>query len=215
VNEQLIYSAGDWPDQIQKSEEPWVELEVISPPKYTGKIIELLKDLRGTYIKTDYITNDRAVLVYEIPLREVIVNLYDKVKGVSQGYASMNYKFIGFKDSVLSKMDVLISGEKEPAFSKIVPDEKIFSEGRALVKKLKETLPPQQFSVPLQAVIGGKIIARETLRAKRKDVTGALYGGDYSRKRKLLEKQKKGKKKLKEKGSMRIPPKVFLEIFRS
>ncbi len=215
VNEKLIYSAGDWPNQVTSSEEPWVELEIISPARYIGKIIDLLKDLRGTFIGTEYITSDRAVLTYEIPLREVIINLYDKVKGVTQGYGSMNYKFTGFRPANLSKMEILIAGAREPAFSKIVPEEKIFSEGRALVKKLKESLPPQQFSVPIQAAIGGKVIARETLGAKRKDVTGALYGGDYSRKKKLLEKQKKGKKILKEKGSIRIPPKVFLEIFRS
>jgi len=215
VDDQLIYSAGEWPEQIKKSEEPWVELEVITPARYMGKVIDLLKNLRGIYVKTEYISSDRLVLVYEIPLREIIVNLYDQIKGVSQGYASMNYKFIEFREAKLSKMDVLIAGNKESAFSKIVPDEKAFSEGKILVKKLKDTLPTQQFSVALQAVIGGKIIARETLKARRKDVTGYLYGGDYSRKRKLLEKQKKGKKLLKEKGSVRIPPKVFLEIFRS
>jgi len=215
VDGKLIYSASDWPEQINKCKEPWVELEVITPTKYMGKIMELLKNLRGEYLRTDYISSDRLILVYEIPLREIIVNLYDQIKGASQGYASMNYAFVGFKKANLSKMDVLIAGKKEPAFSKIVPEEKAFIEGKALVKKLKETLPTQQFSVALQAVIGGKVIARETLKARRKDVTGYLYGGDYSRKRKLLEKQKKGKKLLKEKGSVRIPPQVFLEIFRS
>jgi len=215
VDDKLIYSASDWPDHLNKSEEPWVDLEIITPVKYMGKIIELLKNLRGEYIRTDYISADRSVLIYEIPLREIIVNLYDQVKGASQGYASMNYKFIGFREAKLLKMDVLIAGTKEAAFSKIVPEEKAFAEGKLLVSKLKDTLPAQQFSVALQAVIGGKIIARETLKAKRKNVTGYLYGGDYSRKRKLLEKQKKGKKLLKERGSVRIPPKVFLEIFRS
>ena len=215
VNDQLIYSASDWPNNVTSSQEPWVTLEIVSPTRYIGSIMGLLKDLRGIYLKTDYMTGDRSILVYDIPLREIIVNLYDKIKGVSQGYGSMNYTMSGFKDSTLSKMDILIAGEKEPAFSRIVPNDKLFSEGKALVSKLKDNLPQQQFSVPLQAVVGGKIIARETLKAKRKDVTSGLYGGDYSRKRKVLEKQKKGKKKLKEKGSIRIPPKVFLEIFRS
>ncbi len=237
VDDRFIYSASDWPEQIKKSEEPWVKLEIITPVKYMGKLIELLKNLRGAYIKTDYLNSriynhslanqgsrgakrrevlnsDRAILIYEIPLREVIVNLYDKIKSVSQGYASMNYKFLEFRGAKLVKMDILIAGKKESAFSKIVPKEKAFTEGKALIKKLKETLPSQQFSVALQAVIGGDIIARETIRARRKDVTGYLYGGDYSRKRKLLEKQKKGKKKLKETGRVRIPSKVFLEIFR-
>lgn len=237
VDDRFIYSASDWPEQIKKSEEPWIKLEIITPVKYMGKLIELLKNLRGAYIKTDYLNSriynhslanqgsrgakrrevlnsDRAILIYEIPLREVIVNLYDKIKSVSQGYASMNYKFLEFRGAKLVKMDILIAGKKESAFSKIVPKEKAFTEGKALIKKLKETLPSQQFSVALQAVIGGDIIARETIRARRKDVTGYLYGGDYSRKRKLLEKQKKGKKKLKETGKVRIPSKVFLEIFR-
>ncbi|MBU2635402.1 elongation factor 4, partial [Patescibacteria group bacterium] len=240
VDDKFIYSASDWPKsgQIKKSEEPWVSLEVITPNRYIGKIIEVLKNLRANYIRTDYLSSriynhslanqgsrgaergevlnsERAVLVYEIPLREIIVNLYDRIKSVSQGYASMNYKFLDFREAELVKMDVLIAGEKESAFSKIVPKEKAFAEGKALVKKLKETLPSQQFSVALQAVIGANIIARETIRARRKDVTGYLYGGDYSRKRKLLEKQKKGKKKLKEKGSVRIPAKVFLEVFKT
>jgi len=215
VDDRFIYSASDWPEQIKKSEEPWVKLEIITPVKYMGKLIELLKNLRGAYIKTDYISSDRAILIYEIPLREIIINLYDKIKSVSQGYASMNYKFLEFRGAELIKMDILIAGKKESAFSKIVPKEKAFTEGKALIKKLKETLPSQQFSVALQAVIGANIIARETIRARRKDVTGYLYGGDYSRKRKLLEKQKKGKKKLKEKGSVHIPPKIFLEIFKT
>ncbi len=217
VDDKFIYSASDWPKsgQIKKSEEPWISIEVITPNRYIGKIIEVLKNLRANYIRTDYLSSERAVLVYEIPLREIIVNLYDKIKSVSQGYASMNYKFLDFREAELIKMDVLIAGEKESAFSKIVPKEKAFAEGKALVKKLKETLPAQQFSVALQAVIGADIIARETIRARRKDVTGYLYGGDYSRKRKLLEKQKKGKKKLKEKGSVRIPAEVFLKIFKT
>jgi len=215
VNDQLIYSASDWPNNVVNCQEPWVELEIITGAKYMGAIIDLLKDLRGEYVKTDYMTTERQVIIYEIPLREIIVNLYDKIKGVSQGYGSMNYRFIGFRPANLAKMDILIAGEKESAFSKIVPEEKLFAEGKALVGKLKNTLPAQQFAVPLQAVVGGKIIARETLKARRKDVTGSLYGGDYSRKRKLLEKQKKGKKELKEKGNIRIPAKVFLEVFKN
>ena len=215
VDNKLIYSAADWPVFPDKTEEPWVSLEIITPNRYMGKIIEALKNLRANYIKTDYLSLERIILVYEIPLREVIVNLYDRIKSVSQGYASMNYKFLDFREAELVKMDLLIAGKKESAFSKIVPKEKAFAEGKALVKKLKETLPSQQFSVALQAVIGANIIARETIKARRKDVTGYLYGGDYSRKRKLLEKQKKGKKKLKEKGSVRIPAKVFLEVFKT
>jgi len=214
--EVLVYSASDWPDssQIKKSEEPWVFLEIITPTKYLGRVLEIFKNLRGKYVETKYISSERVILIYELPLREIITNLYDKIKGVSQGYASMNYKVLGFREGDFVKMEVLIAGEKEEAFSKIVPKDRAYQEGKKLVKKLKETLPSQQFSIALQAVVEGKIIARETIKAARKNVTASLYGGDYTRKRKLLEKQKKGKKKLKEMGKVRIPPKVFLEIFR-
>ncbi|MCX6759964.1 MAG: translation elongation factor 4 [Candidatus Nealsonbacteria bacterium] len=215
-NEELIYSATDWPDQsnIKESQEPWVDLEIITPVEFIGAISEILKGLRTSYIDTKYISFNRAILIYEAPLAEIITNFYDKLKGVSKGYASMNYKVIGYRKSNLVKMEILIAGVKEEAFSKIVPNEKSFQEGKNLVVKLKENLPSQQFSVALQAVVGGKIIARETMKSRMKDVTGYLYGGDYSRKRKLLEKQKKGKKLLKEKGVVRVPTKVFLEVFR-
>ena len=214
--ERFIYSPGDWPDssQIKKAEEPWVLLEIITPDKYIGSLSEILKNLRGNYIETKYLGKDRIVLIYEIPLREIIINLYDKIKGATQGFASMNYKFLGYKTGKLIKMEILIAGVKEEAFSKIVPESQAYQEGKSLVKKIKEVLPSQQFSVSIQAVVSSKILARETVKAQRKDVTASLYGGDYSRKRKLLEKQKKGKKKLKEKGRVRLPSKVFLDVFR-
>jgi len=215
--EELIYSASDWPDQstIDKTEEPWVLLEVISPSSYLGKLMEVLKDLQGNYFETNYLTQERAVIVYEVPLRAVVANLYDKIKSVSQGYASMNYKVQGYRPAKLVKMEIWIAGNKEEAFSRVVAEDDAYLQGKKLVEKLKDSLPPQQFSVALQAVIGGKIIARETISARRKDVTGYLYGGDKSRKKKLLEKQKKGKKLLKEKGRVNVPSKTFLEIFRS
>ena len=215
-DEKFVYGANDWPDLMQnvKAEEPWVSLEIITPSQYIGRILDLFKGLRGNYMETKYITPERVILIYEIPLEEIIANLYDKIKSASQGYASMSYKILEFRTGDLVKMEILIAGKKEKAFSKIVPKVKALQEGRKLVKKLKENLPPQQFSIALQAVVGGDIIARETLKARRKDVTSSLYGGDYSRKRKLLEKQKKGKKKLKEKGKIRIPSKVFLEVFK-
>ena len=214
--EESIYSAADWPDpsQIKEAQEPWVSLQIVSPLEYIGKISEILKALRGSYIETKYISFERAILVYELPLREIITNLYDKIKSATQGYASMDYKILNFRPGDFVKMEVLIAGKKERAFSRIVPEDRAYQEGKKLVKKLKESFPSQQFSVPFQALVGGKIIARETVRARRKDVTASLYGGDYSRKRKLLEKQKRGKKKLKEKGKVRIPPNVFLEVFK-
>lgn len=215
-NEKFIYSATDWPDasQINTTEEPWVFLEVITPKEYMGRILDILKSFRGNYIETKYISLERIVLVYELPLREMITNLYEKIKSATQGYASMNYRILDFRPGDLVKLEILVAGEKKEAFSKIVPKERTYQEGKNLVEKLKKVLPPQQFSVALQAIVGGKIIARETIKARGKDVIGYLYGGDYTRKRKLLEKQKKGKKKLKEIGKVRIPTKVFLEIFK-
>ncbi len=214
--EQFIYSATDWPDSsyIKRAEEPWVLLKVLTPTKYLGPISELLKKFKGNYIETKYLGTEKVLLNYEAPLREIITKFYDNLKNLSQGYASMSYKTLDFKVADLVKMEILIAGEKKEAFSKIVPQGQSYEEGKNLVKRLKEVLPSQQFSVALQATVAGKIVARETITAKRKDVTAPLYGGDVTRKRKLLEKQRKGKKKLKEKGGIRIPPNVFLEIFR-
>ncbi len=214
--ERFIYSASEWPHttEIQKTEEPWVLLDVITPSRYLGKCLEVLENISGKYVDTKYLREERVVLSYETPLREVIVNLYERIKNSTQGYASMNYKEIGFREADLTKMEILIAGENEESFSKIVPKEKAYREGKYLVEKLKNVLPSQQFKVPLQAAVEGKIIARETLNPSRKDVTGALYGGDVTRKKKLLERQKKGKKELAEKGQLRIPPDVFLKVFK-
>ena len=215
--EQVIYSASDWPDPsgIEKMEEPWVLLEIIAPASYLGKLMDVLKDVRGNYLETNYLSADRAIIKYEAPLRAIVANLYDKIKSTSQGYASLNYKMLGYRPAVLVKMEIWIAGRAEEAFSRIVEEGDAYEQGKKLVEKLKEALPTQQFTVALQAVIGGKIIARETISARRKDVTGYLYGGDKSRKKKLLEKQKRGKALLKEKGSVNIPAKTFLEIFRA
>jgi len=215
--EEFIYSATDWPDPtyIQRTEEPIVLLEVIMPTVYLSKILELLKGLGGKYIDTQYFGVERAILSYEIPLRSIVTELYDKIKSVSQGYASMNYKVLGFRPGNLVKMEIWIAGHVEEAFSKIVSEDEAYREGKFLVEKLKEILPAEQFSVALQAVVQGKVLARETIRARSKDVTGYLYGGDVTRKRKLLEKQKRGKKLLKEKGKVEVSHKAFLEIFKS
>ena len=215
--EQLIYSASDWPDpsSISKMEEPWVILEIIAPSNYLGKLMEVLKDVRGNYLETNYLSAERAVIKYEAPLRAIVANLYDKIKSISQGYASLNYTMIGYRPAVLVKMEIWIAGRAEEAFSRVVEEGDAYEQGKKLVEKLKTALPTQQFTVALQAVIGGKIIARETISANRKDVTGYLYGGDKSRKKKLLEKQKKGKALMKEKGRVNVPSKTFLEIFRT
>jgi len=213
----FIHSAADWPDQstIKRTEEPWVSLEVIAPSGHIGRLMDILKGLKGNYLKTDYLSPERAIIVFETPLRGIIANLYDKIKTASQGYASMNYKLLGFRPGKLVKMEIWVAGHKEEALSRIVAEDEAYSEGKKMVEKLKEVLTAEQFSVALQAMIGGKVIARETISAKRKDVTGYLYGGDITRKNKLLDKQKRGKKLMKQKGTVNIPSKAFLEVFRS
>jgi GTP-binding protein LepA len=212
-----IHSASDWPDQskIKSCQEPWVSLEVISPVSYMGKLMEILKSLKGNYVQTNYLSPERAIIIFETPLRGIIANLYEKIKTASQGYASMNYKMIGYRPAKLVKMEILIAGQKEEAFSKIVAEDEAYVEGKRVVEKLKEVLPPQMFSIALQAAIGGKIIARETIKAYMKDVAGYLYGGDVTRKNKLREKQKKGKKLMKARGTVNVPTKAFLEVFRA
>ncbi|MEK7658853.1 MAG: translation elongation factor 4 [Patescibacteria group bacterium] len=215
--EELIYSASDWPEvsKIKEAQEPWVLLEVITPSLYLGKLMEILKNLNGSYVDTQYLSSERAIIIYEVPLRGIITGLYDKIKSVSQGYASMNYKMSGLKKGNLVKMEIWIAGKKEEALSKIVLENEAYREGKFVVEKLKEVLDPEQFSVALQAVVSGKVLARETIKAMRKDVTGYLYGGDITRKKKLLEKQKKGKKLMKGKGTVQVPTKAFLEIFKN
>ncbi len=216
--ELLVYTSADWPDpsKIEKSQELWLKVQILTPQAYLGSVLELLESIESKHVKTDYLGVEKSELIYEIPLREIITkSFYDKLKGVSQGFGSMNYEILDWRPVDLVKLDILILGKKEEAFSRIVPEKEAETEGRKIVKKLKENLPSQLFSLPLQVAVGSKIIARETLRARRKDVLAPLYGGDYTRKRKLLERQKKGKKELKQKGRIKIPSKVFLEIFKT
>ncbi|MEK7071811.1 MAG: translation elongation factor 4 [Patescibacteria group bacterium] len=212
----FIYSSSEWPDpgQVKESQEPWVRLEIITSPQYLGKVSDLLKKSGGKQIETKYFSQEKLFLTYEAPLREIISGFFDKLKGASQGFASMNYEILGYRRANLVKLDILIAGRKEEALSRIIPEEIAQEQGKRLVEKLKEVMPSQMFAVPLQAAIGGKIVAREDISAKRKDVTGYLYGGDYTRKKKLLEKQKKGKKELKEKGQLSVPPKVYLDMLK-
>ena len=216
--ELLVYTSADWPDpaKIEKSQELWLRIQILTPQTYLGSVLELLESIESQHIKTDYLGLEKSELTYEVPLREIITkNFYDKLKGVSQGFGSMNYEILDWRPVNLVKLDILILGKKEEAFSRIVPEKEAEIEGRKIVKKLKENLPSQLFALPLQVAVGGKIIARETLKARRKDVLAPLYGGDYTRKKKLLQRQKKGKKTLKEKGRIKIPSKVFLEIFKT
>ena len=215
--EAFVYTPNEWPEtsHIKQAQELWAKLQVLTPLHYLGSVSELFGNIETNYIETQYLGKEKIELIYEVPLREIVnKNFYDKLKSVSQGFASMNYEIVDWRPGNFVKLDILILGKKEEALSRIVSEKEAEREGRRAVEKLKEVLPPQLFSVPLQAAVGGKVIARETMKALRRDVIAPLYGGDYTRKRKLLEKQKKGKKELKEKGSIRIPPGVFLEMFK-
>lgn len=213
----FVSSPALWPspDQLLETQEPWVELEIVTPNTYFNAVFKILKNFSASLKETKYLGQEKSILLAEVPLREIVSgNFYDRLKSSTQGYASFNFKPIGFRQSPLVKMNILIAGVPEESLSRIVPRDKTFSEGKKFLQKLKEVLPPQQFAVSLQAAVYGKIIARETIRALRKDVTAPLYGGDVTRKRKLLDAQKKGKKKLKEKGRVHIPAETFLEILK-
>jgi len=215
--ELFVYTSADWPDptKIVQSQELWIKLQVLTPVDYLGPVLKLLESIESKQLKTSYLSQNKVELLYEVPLREIITkSFYDKLKGASQGFASMNYEILGWRQAALVKLDILILGKSDEAFSRIVPENEAFAEGKKTVEKLKEVLPSQLFSVPLQAAVGGKILARATISARRRDVTGTLSGGDYTRKRKLLEKQKKGKNELKERGRIKIPSKTFLEVFK-
>ena len=211
-----IYSPIDMPDPstIESIEEPYVKLDIIVPSKYLGGVMELMNKTRAEYKNTEYIDSERIILTFESPLTDVIISLHDRLKSASSGFASINYEFIGYRPYDLVKLDIIIAGDKIDAFSRIVPREKAYAEGKAIVAKLKEVIPRQNFQVSIQAAVGGKILARETVKAFRKDVTAKLYGGDVTRKKKLLEKQKKGKKKMAKAGKVDIPSEAFLVAMR-
>ena len=214
--EKFIYTSADWPENgVFSSQELWAKLQILTPINYLGQVMELIKGMEAKHQKTDYLGSEKVELIYETPLREIISkNFYDKLKSVTQGFASMSYEILDWRPAKLVKLDVLILGKKEEALSRIVPESEVQSEGKKVVEKLKANLPPQLFSVPLQAAIGGKIIARETLKSKGKDVIAPLYGGDYTRKKKLLEIQKKGKKELAERGKIRISSDIFIKMLK-
>lgn len=211
-----MYSPSDMPDPatIETIEEPYVDLSIVTPSEYLGNVMSLMQTVRATYKNTEYIDETRVLLSFEAPLMDVIVNFHDDLKSATSGYASMNYQALGYRPSDVVKLDIMVAGELVEAFSRMVPKADAFAEGKRTVEKLKEVIPRQNFVIALQAAIGGKIIARETISAFRKDVTSKLYGGDFSRKRKLLEKQKKGKKKMKEIGRVSIPTAAFLNVLR-
>jgi GTP-binding protein LepA len=198
--------------EIERVDEPFIKGQIITPPEYIGAIMKLGTDRRGIHKNTTYLTTDRVDLQYEFPLGEIIFDFYDKLKSISRGYASFDYDLLDYRESDLVKLDVLLNGEPVDALSTIVHREKAYEWGRRYCKKLKELIPRQMFEVAIQAAVGSKVIARETLSAMRKNVIAKCYGGDISRKRKLLEKQKEGKKRMKQVGRVEVPQEAFLAV---
>ncbi len=201
-----LHNPVDMPDvmKILEIEEPWIEATILTPDDYLGAVLKLCQDRRGTQKELTYV-GSRALVKYDLPLNEVVFDFYDRLKSVSKGYASFDYHLTDYKASDLVKMSILVNDEPVDALSMLVHRTRAETRGRGMVEKLKELIPPHMFQVPIQAAIGGKIIARETVRALRKDVTAKCYGGDATRKRKLLDKQKKGKKKMRQYGKVDIP----------
>jgi GTP-binding protein LepA len=202
------------PDRIEEIHEPWMQISIVSPSQYIGTIMDLVTTRRGEYTKMEYIDEGRVLLQYSVPLSEILVDFYDQLKSRTQGYASLDYSFEAMKPGDLVKMDVLVNNQPVDALSLITHREKAYYQGRELVQKLRSLIPRQLFEVPIQAALGSRVIARETVRAMRKDVLAKCYGGDITRKRKLLEKQKEGKARMKRVGNVEIPQEAFLAVLK-
>jgi GTP-binding protein LepA len=203
------------PGEIEAIAEPWVRVSIVSPATYIGALMELTTNRRGVFVDLEYLDPQRVLMRVEMPLAELIVDFYDQLKSRTAGYASMDYEEIGYRPADLVKVDVLVNGEPVDALSVIVHRSRASATGRALVEKLRGLIPRQLFEVPIQAAIGSHVIARETIRALRKNVLAKCYGGDVTRKRKLLEKQKEGKQRMKRVGQVEIPQEAFLALLRT
>ena len=202
------------PTEIQYMEEPIVKASIIAPSDYVGAVMELCQERRGIYIDMQYLEETRVSINYEIPLNEIVYDFFDTLKSRTRGYASLDYDLKGYTTTELVKLDIMLNGDVVDALSMIVPTEKAYKKGRGIVEKLKEIIPRQMFEVPVQAAVGSKIIARETIKAMRKDVLAKCYGGDISRKKKLLEKQKEGKKRMRQVGSVEVPQEAFMAVLK-
>ena len=211
-----LHSPQEMPDpgEIEHIEEPYLKAKILIPPDYVGAVMDLTVARRGTFVTMNDLSQNTVEMLWEIPLSELIMDYFDKLKSNTKGYASLDYDFAGYKPSQLVKLDILLSGKPIDALSFIVHRDKAYDRGRVLTEKLKEIIPRQMFEVPIQAAIGGRVLARETVKAKRKDVLAKCYGGDISRKRKLLEKQKQGKKRMKAIGNVEVPQEAFMAILK-
>ena len=210
----VIDNPAEFPEGKKYIEEPYVKGTIIVPKDFVGNVMELCQEKRGTFINMNYLDDTRTMISYDLPLAEIVIDFYDKLKSRTKGYASFEYEMIGYKESDLVKVDILVSGNPVDAFSFIAHKDNAYYRGRAIVEKLKEVIPRQQFEIPLQAALGTKIIARETIKALRKNVLAKCYGGDITRKKKLLEKQKEGKKRMKAIGNVDIPQEAFLSVLK-
>jgi GTP-binding protein LepA len=207
-----VHNPSDMPAEFEEVEEPYVKASIIVPKEYVGAIMELNNERRGRFDHMEYLSPERVHLTYELPLAEIVLDYYDQLKSRTRGYASFDYDIIGFRPGNLVRVDVLVAGEPVDALSLIVHREFAYDRGRALVERLREEIPRQMFDVAIQAAIGARVIARETVKARRKDVLAKCYGGDITRKRKLLETQKKGKKRMKQVGNVEVPQEAFLAV---
>lgn len=213
---QTVYNPSGMPSSttIDEIDEPFIRANIITASEFIGQVMKLCLDKRGTLVSQNYLTSERAELVFNLPLGEIVFDFYDKLKSISKGYASFDYHMSGFKPAKLVRLDILLNGEMVDALSTLIHFDNAYPFGRRMCEKLKELIPRQQFDIAIQAAIGAKIIARETVKAVRKDVTAKCYGGDITRKRKLLEKQKKGKKRMKQVGNVEVPQKAFLAVLK-